>query len=172
MLEEHEIISSAEKSILLLDRYWEKDEKDFVKHVHSLISFFREYGDKYHHFKEEQVLFPVLENHIDFTMHPLISELNGHHEIFREYILTIEELLNTGQFKKAYTTLCLYLDELLDHIGAEDDELFVMAVSLLSVDELDSIYFKFRDIDLDLGEERKVQLCKLLQEIEREIGRN
>jgi hemerythrin-like domain-containing protein len=170
MLNEHEIISSAEQSVLLLDRYWEKDEKDFVKYVQTLISFFREYGDKYHHFKEEQVLFPVLENHRDFMMNPLISELNEHHAIFREYSLKIERLLNANQFKKCYTTLCLYMNELLDHIGVEDDELFVMAVSLLTIDELELIYFKFRDIDVELGEDRKVELCNLLSDIEREIG--
>jgi len=172
MLDEHEIISSADQSVQLLDRYWEISEEGFVKHVQSLIRFFREYSDKYHHYKEEQVLFPALENHIDFLVNSMISELNEHHEIFREFTKAIEEHINKNQFEKAYTKLSLYMDELLDHIAAEDDELFVMAVSLLSGDELESMYYKFRDIDIDLGEDRKVKLCNMLKDIEEEIRQN
>jgi hemerythrin-like domain-containing protein len=172
MLDEHVIISSAEKTVQLLDHYWEKSEEDFVKHVHSLLGFFREYSDKYHHNKEEQILFPELENHIDFLIHSIISELNEHHEIFRESMKAIEKHIDKNQFKKAYIALCTYMEVLLDHIAVEDDELFVMAVSILSDTELESIYFKFKDIDIDLGESRKIQLCKMLKDIEREIGQS
>jgi len=170
MLDEHEIISSAEGVIHNLDHWWEKSEDDFVKHVHSLIRFFREYADKYHHFKEEQVLFPKMESLGDFVVDSLISELKEHHEMFREYTQTIEDALNGNQFEKAYTLLCTYMNELLDHIAAENDELFVMAESLFSETELETMYFKFKDIDIDLGEDRKGKLCNLLKDIEEEVG--
>jgi hemerythrin-like domain-containing protein len=172
MFDEHDIISSAEHTVLLLDHYWEKSGEGFAKHIHSLLSFFREFCDGYHHFKEEQVLFPELENHNDFTLHPLISELKEHHEIFREYTKAIEESVIKKQFKRTYIMLCKYVEELKDHIAAENDELFVIAQSLLSDAELETIYYKFKDIDLSLGEGRKMQLCKLLQNIEEEIGIN
>ena len=169
MMSEKEIISSADQVVQLLDHYWEKSEEGFVKHVHSLLSFFREFSDRYHHFKEEQVLFPELESHVDFSLHSLISELKEHHEIFREYTQTIQRFLNENQFEKTYTALCTYMDELLDHIAVEDDELFVISESLLSDAELETMYHKFKDIDIDLGESRKTQLFKLLKDIEVEI---
>ena len=50
------------------------------------------------------------------------------------------------------------MQDLLDHIAAENDELFVLAETLMEEDDLETIYFKFKDIDLELGEDRKVEL--------------
>ncbi len=166
MRDEHEIISGAEQVVQLLDHFWEKGEEEFIKHVRSLISFFREYSDRYHHYKEEQVLFPEMENLNDFVVNSLVSELKDHHELFREYTKSIEAYLNENQFEKAYSILNTYMDELLDHIAAENDELFVMAESLFSERELEMMFYKFRDIDVELGEHKKDRLGSLLNEIE------
>lgn len=165
MLDEHEIISSAEQIIQLLDHHWEKNEEEYILHMRSLISFFREYSDQYHHYKEEQILFPQLENLDDFAVNSIISELKEHHEMFREHTLVIEKSLDEHQYEKGYKVLCSYMNELLDHIAAENDEVFVMAESLFSESELDSIFFKFKDIDMELGESRKEEHCDKLNEI-------
>ena len=47
---------------------------------------------------------------------------------------------------------------MLDHIGAENDELFSLAENLMGEDDLETIYFKFKDIDMELGEDRKREL--------------
>lgn len=166
MLDEHDIISSAEQIVKLLDRYWEKSESKYVNQVHSLIIFFREYADKYHHFKEEQILFPELEKLDDFAVNSIVSELIEHHEMFREHTTSIEEFLDDKQYESAQKLLFTYMDELLDHIAAENDEVFVMAESLFSENELESMYFKFKDIDMELGESNKEKLCEKLNSIE------
>jgi hemerythrin-like domain-containing protein len=162
MLDEHEIISSAADVIKKLDHHWERNEDKFIENVHSLVNFFREYSDKYHHYKEEQTLFPTLENLDDFVVNSMVAELKEHHEMFREYTQSIEGHLTERQFTRAYAILCTYMDELLDHIAAENDELFVMAESLLSENELEAMYFKFKDIDIELGEDRKQELQEML----------
>jgi hemerythrin-like domain-containing protein len=169
MLDEHEVISSAEGVIQNLAHRWEKSEEDFINHVRSLLSFFREYSDKFHHYKEEQVLFPELENLGDFVVNSLVSELKEHHEMFRGYTQSIKGLLDDHQFEQAYTILSTYMNELLDHIAAENDELFVMAESLLSASDLETMYFRFKDIDLELGESNKAELCEMLTEIKLSI---
>jgi hemerythrin-like domain-containing protein len=166
MLDEHEIISSSESIVQLLDHHWEKSEEEFINHITSLIIFFREYSDKYHHFKEEKVFFPELENLGDFAVNALVLELKEHHEMFREYTQSIEQFLGEHQFEKAYTLLRTYMNELSDHIAAENDELFVIAESLLSEANLETMYFRFKDIDIELGENNKAELGKLLEEIE------
>lgn len=166
MLDEHEIISSTEKIVKQLDKFWEAREDGFIQHMKSLLIFFREYSDKYHHFKEEQVLFPEMENLNDFAVSSIIGELLEHHEIFREHLINIEEFLESKQFEKAYKLLCTYINELLDHIAAENDEVFVMAETLFSAAELETMYFKFMDIDAELGENKKAELCSILKDIE------
>ena len=62
--------------------------------------------------------------------------------------------VNTTGFKKSKAEF----QDLLDHIAAENDELFVLAETLMSEDELETIYFKFKDIDMELGEVNKIEL--------------
>lgn len=165
MLDEHEVISKAEEVILKLDHYWERSEQGFVDYVFSLLTFFREFSDKYHHYKEEQVLFPKMADHIDFQMQSMLTELADHHEMFREYTSSIEHYLNNNQFSKTYTVLSKYMEELLDHIAVENDELFVMAEVLFSTDELENMFYSFKDIDIELGESRKAELSNTLTEL-------
>jgi len=160
MLEEHEIICQAEGIIESLDGSWESDLERYKKSVSILITFFQEYADGFHHRKEEEVLFPAINDHPDFVLQEIIEEFETHHEDFREYTSAIEDALNDGDYEKSYAELNNYLQDLLDHIGAENDELFVLAETLMDDDDLETIYFKFKDIDMELGEERKLELEK------------
>jgi len=123
-----------------------------------LVVFFREYADAYHHRKEEDVLFPAIKDHPDFVLQEIIDEFEQHHEDFREYTSDVMEALEESDFEGAYKEINTYLEELLDHIGAENDELFVLAETLMDEEDLETIFFKFKDIDMELGEERKKEL--------------
>lgn len=160
MLEEHEVICSTEAIIKRLENNWEVNPQQYKQDVTELIYFFREYADGYHHRKEEEVLFPEIKNHPDFVLQEILDEFEQHHEDFRDYTCEIENALEAGDYEKSYKELNNYLQDLLDHIGAENDELFVLAESLMSEEELETIYFKFKDIDMELGEENKTDLEK------------
>ena len=155
MLDEHEVICQAEEIVKNLNHTWETDAEKYKQKVKTLVTFFREYADGYHHRKEEDVLFPAIKNHPDFVLQEIIDEFETHHEDFRTYTVLIEDSLNEGDYEKSYLGLTNYLQDLLDHIAAENDELFVLAENLMEEDDLATIYFKFKDIDMELGEERK-----------------
>ena len=70
----------------------------------------------------------------------------------------IEEAITEGNYEKSYLELNNYLQDLLDHIAAENDELFVLAENLLAEEDLEIIFFKFKDIDMELGQDRKTEL--------------
>jgi len=165
MLDEHEIISSAESIIKKLDGMWENDIDTYRTTIHTLVTFFTEYADGYHHRKEEEVLFPAIKNHPEFILEEMVDELEQHHEEFRDYAREILEHLESDEDEKAYKILDDYLEDLLDHIGAENDELFITAETLLSEEELETIYFKFKDIDMELGEEQKTELEGTLESL-------
>ncbi len=165
LLDEHELIAQVEDIIENLNDSWQDDSGKYEKAVKSLIAFFREYADGYHHRKEEEVLFPAICDHPDFILQELIDELEQHHEDFRECTKEIEEALEEKEFEKSYNVLTNYLQDLLDHIAVENDEFFVLAESLLDEDELETIYFKFKDIDMELGEDRKIELIEKIKRI-------
>lgn len=165
MYAEHDIIVKAESIIESLDKVWETDEEKYKEVVAKLITFFREYADEYHHRKEEEVLFPAVYNHPDFVLQGIIDEFEQHHESFRDYTQEVEVAIAEGDYEKSYKELNNYLQDLLDHIGAENDELFALAESLMDDDELETIFFKFKDIDMELGEDRKIELEKSIDAI-------
>ncbi|MCB0802522.1 MAG: hemerythrin domain-containing protein [Flavobacteriales bacterium] len=163
MLHEHEVICSTEAIIEGLDKSWEEEPEKYKSTVSTLLTFFREYADGYHHNKEEEVLFPAINDHPDFVLQEMVEEFETHHEDFREYSKVIEDAMAEEEFEESYKELNSYLQDLLDHIAAENEELFVLAESLLDESDLETIYFKFKDIDMELGEERKTELEKLIQ---------
>lgn len=158
MLDEHEVIASTEEIIEKIDGLWEENSERFTEIVKELVVFFREYADAYHHRKEEDVLFPAIKDHPDFVLQEIIDEFEQHHEDFREYTSDVLESLEENNFEAAYKELNTYLQDLLDHIGAENDELFVLAETLMDEEDLETIFFKFKDIDMELGEDRKKEL--------------
>lgn len=158
MYAEHDVIMKAEDIIKKLDNTWKDDALKYSSSVRKLISFLREYADGYHHHKEEDVLFPAVYDHPDFVLQDLIDELNIHHEAFRGYISDILDALDEADYAGSFKLLTQYINELLDHIAVENDEFFVLAGSLLSQNQLETIFFNFKDVDMQLGEERKREL--------------
>ena len=165
MLLEHETIYQVEEIIKNLDGIWEDNSEKYKETVLTLINFFREYADENHHRKEEEVLFPAICDHPEFILNEIIDELEQHHEDFREYTQEIEAALDENEFEQSYKELCNYLEDLLDHIAVENDELFVLAETLLEEEDLETIYFKFKDIDLEIGEDRIKELVQSIENI-------
>jgi hemerythrin-like domain-containing protein len=153
MLDEHSLISSSEEIIQTLKNKWTSDPENYQETVLDLLVFFREYADGVHHRKEEEVLFPAIRNHPDFVLQDIIDELESHHADFREYAALIKDFVNEKDYEMSYKILCKYVDELLDHIAIENDELFVMAENLMDEGQLEEIYFNFKDIDMEVGED-------------------
>ncbi|HEU5163657.1 MAG TPA: hemerythrin domain-containing protein [Thermoanaerobaculia bacterium] len=165
LLAEHEIIEGAKDVIAAMDQLWTRDAGAYERAAGELLSFFVSYSDGYHHQKEEVVLFPALRSHPDFYSHDVIDELEEHHQTFRDHVAQMKRALGAKDYAEAHARLTRYLDELLDHIAVENDELFVMAESLLGEAELERVFFRFKDVDRELGDDRKKELERRLAAI-------
>lgn len=165
LISEHDVISSAEKIIDSLDRLWENDAEIYSAKVKTLLSFFREYGDKFHHHKEEEVLFKELKSKPEFFLTDLVDELENHHSQFRELLNEVESKIDAQEWSKSFSLLNEYFQDLLDHISVENTELFSMVETTFDEDELTRIYFLFEDIDRDLGVDSKEHFVKLISDL-------
>ncbi|MBI3141220.1 MAG: hemerythrin domain-containing protein [Bacteroidetes bacterium] len=165
MYAEHEVVMKAEKIVDGLKGLWETDPSRFESTARQLVGFFREYADGYHHRKEEEILFPAIMDHPDFVLHGIIEEFETHHEDFREYAREIMEALDDKDYPRAMKVLERYTGDLLDHIAAENDELFVLAENLLDPQLLETLYFKFQDVDMELGQERKAAFEAMIDKL-------
>lgn len=124
-------------------------------HLRQYILFFREYGDKYHHQKEEGLLFSLLKDRYP-GLAVIAEALEEHHEMFRDYLREAEAALDREDWGKVGNIFRRYLSDLTDHISAEDDELFVAVDEQLTEAEKERLYFSFLDKDAELGEAEKI----------------
>ncbi len=153
LMDEHEIILKAvQHARTLLKIGAGSGNKDSLAWH---IAFFKEYGDRFHHGKEEAVLFPELAERNEMLGMTIVESLKEHHDNFRVTLADISLCLEEGNWELVKKDFERYLSDLEDHISAENDELFVSAEALWSNEESETMYFRFQDMDRELGEERK-----------------
>lgn len=152
---EHQVILSKldDLSMTLL----KSDDDLHSQEVQEFITFFREYGDGYHHRKEEDILFPLLVN-ANEGVRPIIESLTEHHEQFRETLASAVDAMGREDWNEVRRVLGGYISDLRDHISAEDDELFVAADDSFTPAEKQRLHYQFIDQDTALGLDRKRQL--------------
>jgi hemerythrin-like domain-containing protein len=158
MYHEHEVILEGIQLAKALDKSWEKSTEDYESNLKWLIAFFKEYADRFHHYKEEEVLFPVLMKSGEPSIISVINELLEHHEDFRDLVKEIYADVEAKNYEEAQRKLNNYCHDLIDHIAAENEELFPMMDTLLNDDDLEKLYYQCLDKDNELGMARKEEL--------------
>ncbi|MCC6384981.1 MAG: hemerythrin domain-containing protein [Bacteroidia bacterium] len=152
LFEEHEIIMEAINLAKQAGQLIGKDDARYEKSLRTLIRFFRYYADGFHHYKEEQILFPEMSKRNELLDDGVLKEMLENHEDFRNMISKIEKLLNEKDFANAQVQLDKYTEAMLDHIAVENDEVFHSAESLMDEDELERMNFRFVDSDREVAE--------------------
>ncbi len=157
LYDEHEVILQRIQALqqLLETENLSVEKEELSRHL----NFFRNYGDKYHHQKEEDILFSLLQERYP-GLAAITEALEEHHEMFRDALKEAEAAINEGDWEGARKVLRHYLSDLTDHISAEDDELFIAVDEVLSDAEKERLYFSFLDKDMELGEDVKRQYEK------------
>ena len=169
LFEEHEIIVNAIDTAHHAGSLIGKDEGAYEKIIRQLIDFFRNYADKYHHHKEEEILFPEMSKRNELIADGVIKEMLENHSDFRDMIKNIERCLDEKDYPVAQQKLLQYTEALLDHIAVENDEVFQVAESIFSEEELDKIYFRFEDCDRELGISKKEELRELADTLRKNL---
>ncbi len=162
LIQEHEIILQLNQLLEKINGLWNKDPKKFLEVIQFMIKFCQFYADKIHHFKEEQILFPVMIEQNPILEQGAVGEMNEQHETFREYIQDIKTAIENNDFKSTHTSFQKYLALLADHIQIENFEVFPMADDLLTPELNEQLYFKALDVDLEYQKEKE-ELSKQIQ---------
>lgn len=165
LFDEHTNIVNAIDAVHHAKRWLGTNDAKYSETVKQLLHFFRNYADKYHHYKEEEILFPEMSKKNELLADGVINEMLDNHEDFREMLGSVEEDINLNNFQAAHQTLEKYAELLLEHIAVENDELFQMAYSLFSDDELERIKYRFEDCDRELGQKNKEELVHAADEL-------
>lgn len=158
---EHRLISKViDKAKIAIDEI--KKGNSEINGLLQYIDFFREYADKYHHNKEEKILFPEMVKRNEILEFGVIQEMMENHEDFREMLEELEEHIKNNDLENTEKKFNEYTEALLEHIAVEDEEVFQIAETLLSENELETIFYLFQDSDRELGENIKSNWTNIL----------
>lgn len=112
------------------------------------VDFIRSYADKYHHAKEEDILFKYFDNNLD-----IIKTMHEDHEKARGYVRNILDALEKKNAKVIVENLNAYRELLIEHIKREDEILYPWMDRNLSVKQIGELFSKFDKVDKIIDKE-------------------
>jgi hemerythrin-like domain-containing protein len=169
--------NAVQLTLRILDKFCQKIEQSGeiidVQHLDQLLEFFKVFVDKCHHGKEEELLFPALENvGVSREGGPIAVLLNEHQQ-GREYVRNMNASLSQyskgnqtsiGEFLK---TARAYINLLNQHIDKENSVLFPLAEKHLSEGEQAKLWEGFELIEEQkIGAGKHDEFHKMLENLE------
>ncbi|MGQ1783979.1 hemerythrin domain-containing protein [Saccharicrinis sp. GN24d3] len=126
------------------------------------IDFIKNYADKFHHAKEEDILFKaMLENIENLHCNPIPVMLHEHDE-GRKYVKGMEDGLTNSDTRQILENARGYCFLLQQHIYKEDNVLYPMAEEALSDEQKDLVNQRYQKIESELNKEMKMVDLKFM----------
>jgi hemerythrin-like domain-containing protein len=168
---------AVQMTLRILDKICQRLEKageiiDF-QHLDQLVEFFKVFVDKCHHGKEEELLFPALENVGVSNSGGPIEVLLNEHQQGREYVQAMNAALD--QYKKGNRSVVHefvksakeYINLMNQHIEKENGVLFPLAEKHLSEQEQAKLWEGFEMIETQkIGVGKHDEFHKMLDNLE------
>ncbi len=123
----------------------EEVDRDLLLNV---VRFIREYADKYHHAKEEDILFDYTDRSLEVIKVILEDHVTG-----RGHIKAVVDAIDTGNRAEIITHLTAYQALLAEHINKEDEILFPWIDRSLTTSQVGELFQKFAQANAELGQE-------------------
>jgi hemerythrin-like domain-containing protein len=133
--------------------------------VESALDFIRLYADRFHHAKEEEVLFKYFDENAE-----ILRVMRLDHEQARGLVRSIREDLDAGNHESVVRDLEAYRQLLEGHIQKEDEVLYPWMDRNLSTSQVGELYGKFAAIDAEFGDE-PTRHERFVQRLEQSFGR-
>ena len=171
--EEHEVILAV---LNAFDKQAKQiNELSSVNHdtISKYLDFFRNFADKCHHLKEEDTLFPRMNERGMPSEGGPIGVMLYEHELGRNYLKNIDELNNNLNTDKAsidslVSNIHGYYELLTGHIYKENNILFGMANNVLTDEDNKELLEAFENKEkIELGEGFHEKYKKLAEELVR-----
>jgi hemerythrin-like domain-containing protein len=168
--QEHRVI---ERVLAVVEKLTTRPVEDSIENWKKALDFIRHFADQCHHFKEEQVLFPAMEERgIPRDGGPVGMMLMEHEEgrtYVRSMLMAIAavEAKNPAAEETLLNSARAYLRLLREHIQKEDDVLFRIADEVISADEQKALLRSFVEHEAkEMGEGVHEKYLKVVEELE------
>jgi hemerythrin-like domain-containing protein len=114
------------------------------------VDFIRSYADRFHHAKEEDILFACFDPGLD-----ILKAMHEDHDRGRAHVRGVVEALERRDREGVAAHLVGYAGVLSEHIKKEDEILYPWMDRNLSVRQVGELFARFLAVDERFAEERK-----------------
>ena len=106
------------------------------------VDFIRSYADKYHHAKEEDILFRYFDENLD-----ILKAMREEHEKARSHVRAVLDALEKGDREEIVEHLNAYRELLSEHIRKEDEILYRWMDRNLSHTQVGGLFSQFTEAE-------------------------
>lgn len=150
LVEEHSLIKRLIALIPKIIERMDLDSQAGRQMVLDVVDFIRSYADRYHHAKEEEILFKYFDGGLD-----IIRAMHEDHEAGRAHVRAIVEGVNGNDKKTVAFHLKAYGELLTEHIKKEDEILYPWMDRQLTTSQIGEMFAKFAEADAGSGGAQK-----------------
>jgi hemerythrin-like domain-containing protein len=172
--DEHRVI---ERVLDILQKLTARPLENSLDCWRKALDFFSRFADQCHHFKEEQVLFPAMEERGIPREGGPIGMMLMEHEEGRNHVRSMlaaiagVEAKNGAAEKSLLNSARAYLRLLREHIQKEDEVLFRIADDVIPADEQKALLHAFEEHEAkEMGEGVHEKYLKLVEELEQSVS--
>lgn len=141
----------------------ETDEEKTI--ILGCIEFIRQYADRYHHAKEEEILFSYFDPNLD-----ILKVMREDHENARTQVKIIAEALDNGDKNAIVRHLEEYHDLLTEHIRREDEILYPWIDKNLSITQVGELFSSFDKAEQKTDKDKIENLLNFVDMLEKRYG--
>jgi hemerythrin-like domain-containing protein len=170
--EEHQSILLMLKVMEAVCKKLEAGEDVNKDDLNNMVMFIKEFADKSHHLKEEDLLFPAMEETGIPREGGPIGVMLAEHTTGRKYVkglsMGIEEYAegNTNAANQIIENARNYSSLLTNHIYKEDNILYPMAEMHISKEKQDELLKEFETVDTEkIGLDKQKELTDILHNL-------
>lgn len=142
LVDEHVLIQRWIALIPQVLEHLDVESPEDLKIISEGADFIRSYADKFHHAKEEDILFKYFDENLDVLKTMLEDHTKG-----RGHVKALIEAVEKKDKKGIVEHLNAYRELLTEHIKKEDEILYPWMDRNLSVKEVGELFSKFNDVD-------------------------
>lgn len=159
--EEHQTILKVIDVVLNECSELENGKTPEIEFFQKTVDFIKNYADKFHHAKEEDILFKaMLENVENLHCNPIPVMLHEH-DAGRQFVKGIEHGILEKNSEKLIENARGYCMLLQNHIYKEDNVLYPMAEDALTNEQKDLVNQKYYEVELKLKSEMDFDALKI-----------
>ncbi len=164
LVDEHVLIKRLIALIPEVIKGLDVDSEQGRQIIRDSVKFIRTYADKYHHAKEEEILFKYFDENLD-----ILKVIHEDHENARAHVRAMLEGLDKKDKKEIAERLNAYHELLTEHIKKEDEILYPWMDRNLSITQTGELFSKFNEAD-EKSDKEAIDSCKkFIKELEEKM---